>query len=532
LSCHGNPNASPWRNGKDVLGFEMENWKDGTLHGVFAISSDMSLVKTEKAKSRLISNDHQMGIFIGIGAMVSLFLAGIFLVKPLRNVFESTERLSDGASEVGNAIGVILGISHELSNASNQQAEAVQETAASMEEISSMVKKSASNAADSQKASEASRQRAIRGREVMAQMMTSMTDINKNNDQVIDTVQASNQSITEIVTMIREIGERTQVINDIVFQTKLLSFNASVEAARAGEHGKGFSVVAEEVGKLAQMSGEAAKDISDMLERSIKRVELIVDDTKTKVETIISSAKSTVDQGVAVATECRQVLSEIVESCDEVSQMVASIAVASKEQSNGVTEVSKAIHQIDQATQTSAGAANQCSSTSNELASQVKRLREVAADLRWVVEGKITMSRFVWGEQYRLHVPAMDDEHAVLIEKINHVARCLEAGVDVSGSAEFQKAFQSLAEYTQEHFSNEEVYMASIRYMGLERHKAAHQALLNKVQEFGAQAASGRMDGRELMEFLNDWLMRHILGVDMKYAKYSKTVQQSRVTSG
>jgi methyl-accepting chemotaxis protein len=382
-----------------------------------------------------------------------------------------------------------------------------------------MVKKSAANAAESQKAAETSRARALRGQEVMSQMMTSMSDINRNNDQVIDTVQTSNQSISEIVQMIREISERTQVINTIVFQTKLLSFNASVEAARAGEHGKGFSVVAEEIGNLAQMSGDAAREISEMLERSTKRVEAIVEETKSKVESIMSSAKSTVDHGVVVANECRQVLSEIVASCDEVMQMVSGIAVASREQSQGVMEVSKAIHQIDQSTQTSADAASKCSVTSNELAVQVKTLRDVAAGLRWVVESKITMNRFVWGEQYRLHVPAMDDEHKILIERINRVAECLETGLSGSDRVAFQDAFQSLATYTQKHFSDEEAYMASIGYLGLDRHKQAHRSLLDSVSQFGQNAAAGQVDGRALMDFLNDWLMRHILGSDMDYAK-------------
>jgi methyl-accepting chemotaxis protein len=86
----------------------------------------------------------------------------------------------------------------------------------------------------------------------------------------------SNDEISSIVKVIAEIGDKTKVINDIVFQTKLLSFNASVEAARAGEQGKGFAVVAEEVGNLATMSGKAAEEISSMLGDSMGKVELIV----------------------------------------------------------------------------------------------------------------------------------------------------------------------------------------------------------------------------------------------------------------
>lgn len=76
----------------------------------------------------------------------------------------------------------------------------------------------------------------------------------------------SNKKITEITKVISEVAAKTQVINEIVFKTKLLSFNASVEAARAGDQGRGFSVVAEEVGNLAKMSGDAAKEISNITE--------------------------------------------------------------------------------------------------------------------------------------------------------------------------------------------------------------------------------------------------------------------------
>lgn len=102
-------------------------------------------------------------------------------------------------------------------------------------------------------------------------MIHSITEISESNDRIMSQVADGNRKISEIVQVISEIGNKTKVINDIVFQTKLLSFNASVEAARAGEHGKGFAVVAEEVGNLAQMSGNAAKEISDMLNGSVSR---------------------------------------------------------------------------------------------------------------------------------------------------------------------------------------------------------------------------------------------------------------------
>jgi hypothetical protein len=95
---------------------------------------------------------------------------------------------------------------------------------------------------------------------------SAIMEIQETNKKLVDDVLEGNRKISEIVELVKEIGNKTKVINDIVFQTKLLSFNASVEAARAGEHGKGFAVVAEEVGNLASMSGQASKEISALLE--------------------------------------------------------------------------------------------------------------------------------------------------------------------------------------------------------------------------------------------------------------------------
>jgi methyl-accepting chemotaxis protein len=96
----------------------------------------------------------------------------------------------------------------------------------------------------------------------------------------------TNENMADIVKSIAEIKTKTNVINDIVFQTKLLSFNASVEAARAGEHGKGFAVVAEEVGALAAMSGNASKEIAQLLDGSLSRVTVLADETKQRADGI------------------------------------------------------------------------------------------------------------------------------------------------------------------------------------------------------------------------------------------------------
>lgn len=480
--------------------------------------------KTILAKFKISSSEvvNRTWITLFVGLLFGVFFAystSKSLAQTLRSV---SVQLGNGAAEMGTAITQLASASHDLSSSSTQQAAAIQQTAASIDEITSMVKQSAENASASEQASARSREKAEHGQEVVAEMVASMTEINQNNETIVNEIRSSNEKISDIVRVIQEIGEKTKVINDIVFQTKLLSFNASVEAARAGEHGKGFAVVAEEVGSLAAMSGNAAKEITALLDGSVQKVENIVQETQNNVGRIIATARATVERGTEVANDCGRVLEEIVGESVKVAEMISGIASANQEQARGVDEISKAIQQLDQATQVNAAAASSCAAASESISAQSNQLRDASAELGKVVEGRAPVQRFIWKDAYALGVTAMDDEHKVLIEKINFLAGTLEDSPNGT-SREVKAAFKDMASYTHDHFSREEKYMDSIDYPELRRHKELHKNLLNQVGEFGAAMDRGEMKGSDLTNFLNDWLLRHILGVDMKYARFSRS---------
>jgi methyl-accepting chemotaxis protein len=320
-------------------------------------------------------------------ASVAGYAIATYLARELTQVAET---LNAGSLEVNSAVTQLSNSSEELSTSSSQQAASVQETASAIEEINAMVQKNAQNASESAQISSQSKLKALDGKQAVDRMARSMTDIHQSNQKIQTQIEESNTKIGDIVHVIQEIGNKTKVVNDIVFQTKLLSFNASVEAARAGEHGKGFAVVAEEVGNLAQMSGASAEEITKLLEESVKKVETVVQESKQAVESLMLQARETVENGNKTAHECGQVLEEIVSNVERLSEMVAGISSASQEQSRGVEEVSKAVQEIDQATQSNATAAQQTAASSHQLSAQVGSLQAAAERLRILVYGGTT----------------------------------------------------------------------------------------------------------------------------------------------
>jgi methyl-accepting chemotaxis protein len=295
--------------------------------------------------------------------------------------------LTDNSAQVTSAAQQIASSSEELSQSATEQAASLEETAASIEEMNSMVQKNAENAGRASELASSSNMSAEKGKKVVKEMIVAIDDITESNNTIMKQIDDSNQKISDIVKVIAEIGNKTKVINDIVFQTKLLSFNASVEAARAGEHGKGFAVVAEEVGNLAQMSGNAAKEISTMLDESIGKVESIVNETKSKVGQLVATGKGKVEVGSRVARQCEEVLEEIVDKISNVTLMANEISTACQEQAQGVQEITKAMNQLDQLTQSNAATSEEAASAAVELSSQAESLTNVVGILVTTIKG-------------------------------------------------------------------------------------------------------------------------------------------------
>jgi len=375
--------------GKNAEAISLARGKSKALLEKFATVLDATvsrnsenMVVAEKNANDLVRNTTITVLALALSsALVGLGLAKVVLSSVNRAIDRVIANLSENADQVASAATQIASTSEELSQSTTEQAASLQQTASSVEELSSMVQKNSENSRRAQSLSGQSQSAANEGNRVVGELLQAMNEIDRSNEDILTQITRSNQQITDIVKVIAEIGSKTRVINDIVFQTKLLSFNASVEAARAGEHGKGFAVVAEEVGNLAQMSGNAAKEISAMLESSIQKVEGIVQETKSRVEGLVTTGKSKVTLGLNVAQQCERVLREIAQGVTDTASMSQSIAAASDEQAKGIQEINKAMTQLDGVTQLNASASEETSSAAEQLAEQASTLQTVVNTL-------------------------------------------------------------------------------------------------------------------------------------------------------
>lgn len=351
----------------------------------------MVYAKSEKIMSEMHERKVNQALMLIFFLLTSVF-AGVGMSvwiswRSVQKINHQIEALQAASQTLMNSSGEMEVASTELSAATQEQAASIQETSASAAEISSMASRASENAVGAAQSTSAAGEEVERGKQLVGHMIEAVGQISDSNHRIMTQVNESNVRFSEIVKVIEEIDVKTRVINDIVFQTKLLSFNASVEAARAGEHGKGFAVVAEEVGNLAAMSGNAAKEISGLLSTSIAKVNEIVNETKGKVEGMIAEGQEKVEVGTRVAMQCEEIFSHIVQTISSVKQLTGEISSASREQSQGVEEITRAITELDQVTQKNAATSTMVAQAAQSVAAQSDVIRSSLMAVAAAVQG-------------------------------------------------------------------------------------------------------------------------------------------------
>ena len=248
-------------------------------------------------------------------------------------------QVRSGVDSVGTASEQIARGNADLSQRTEQTASSLQETASSMAELTGTVKQSADSARQANQLASSAAEVAVRGGTVVAQVVSTMNDINTSSKKIADII---------------------GTIDGIAFQTNILALNAAVEAARAGEQGRGFAVVASEVRSLAQRSADAAREIKALIGASVEKVE--------------SGSRLVADAGSTMA--------EIVASVQRVSEIISEISAAASEQSSGIGQVNQSVALLDQATQQNAALVEESAAAAESLKEQSQQLANVVATFR------------------------------------------------------------------------------------------------------------------------------------------------------
>ncbi len=269
---------------------------------------------------------------------------------------EMVGKLRDVVAEVQSASENVASGSEELSASAQSMSQGATEQAASVEEISSSMEQMSANI----------KQNAENAQQTQAIAVKAAQDAREGGEAVVSAVAA-----------MKNIAEKISIIEEIARQTNLLALNAAIEAARAGEHGKGFAVVAAEVRKLAERSGAAAAEISELSGSSVQ-----------------------------VAERAGSMLTKMVPDIQKTADLVQEIAAASREQNSGADQINRAIQQLDQVVQQNASASEEMASTSEELSSQAEQLQSTMAFFRVDGEGRTRRAKALPGGPRRASSPA------------------------------------------------------------------------------------------------------------------------------
>lgn len=286
--------------------------------------------------------------FAGLALLLAILfsiIVGVSLSQSIRGILKSVMQIRASSDETLNIGTHLSQTSMDVSESVSAQTAAIEQTAASVEEISSMVKTTADHSREASKVASMTNSSALQGESEISKMLSSMGKIVESSNKVVDTI---------------------SIIDDIAFQTNLLALNASVEAARAGEQGKGFAVVADAVRTLAQKSASSAKEINELVKSNV----LVIEEGKQSAE---HSAES---------------LKQIISYIKQLNTLMKEIADATAEQNSGVSLISKALNEIESESAKNQSGMISVTQSANSLREQSHALSRIVHELEQEILGR------------------------------------------------------------------------------------------------------------------------------------------------
>ena len=409
------------------------------------------------------------------------------------NLSSEVRELAHLVNDVSKGVQVQRDHLTETSGSMSKVAQTAQESSLRVHELSEN--------AQSSSASAATGEREVEG---------ALSSIEKLKDTIVHLKQA----MADLGTKASNIGQVMSVINEVADQTNLLALNAAIEAARAGDAGRGFAVVADEVRKLAEKTMGATKEVEDA-------VHAIQEETRRNVLTVDKAAQLSVD-GAEQASRAGNVMRDILQSINDTAEHLLIVARSAQEQSQHSADTTSALGEIHHVAEQTAQ--NMDTFTAALLGVQ-SGMEELDMIVNALVSGdyeQATSDQFVqWTPKLDLHVPMIDKQHRLLVDYINELYTAMAHN---RTAAELQVILHKLRDYTATHFADEEKLFTATTYLGATEHVKIHRKFVAKLDEVEEQLNSGTATvSMDLLTFLKDWLVQHIMGTDPTYVPYLKT---------